>query len=537
MQRISSHWTLLLLPLFLWSCVAADGMGSPNDGYGDDPFGGSSDDVKIYDNVLIADDDPCLVGVDFEEDREVLTFIFTCDPVDRGYEPGTIVVGSHNGGYLRRIISVQIEGQDLIAWTEFASLDEVIEEGGFSTEIDLGNEGRSTLIDLGGTTIYHGDVGPAELLIELERGAIDINPALIIDGDWGWDGLESFKMDLGIDMLADIKGTITSTDDVRIGKSKTVWTHDVPFTFAIGPVPVVGTVEFKLTAGARVSLGGKAKVTTGLYADLKAHNKKKYTRSGGWVDQDYSNDTFDIIEPDFELENKAKTNIYIQLDTFIKMYGVAGPSFRNRLHVGVKAKLACEGIDFSLEAGYLGRGSIKLNLFNRFTPEKIFLKVTFSFDILTGQMPYPTGLDNTICAQESIMCGETVEGDTRETPDPWLTGYSCNVGSYAAPETVYTWKATTSGPVTWELIDPEPTSVNHDVFVIKGMWNLATGDCEQWGLNSLSFEAEKGQTYYLVVDGYDDDAGTFTAKLTCDADDDDNTFVGSGDPDETINPF
>jgi hypothetical protein len=514
--------------------VAPDGIGDINDGpgTGDDPFGDQYGDIVLYDNVLIGDDDPCLVGVDFEEDREVLTFIFTCDPVGRGYEPGTIVVGSTNGGYLRRIVSVQVDGQNLIAWTDFASLDEVILEGGFSTEIDLGNEGRSNLIDLSGTTIYHGDVGPAELNIGLERGVLDINPALIIDGDWGWDGLEKFKMDLGIDMVADIKGTITSTDDVRIGKGKDVWTHNVPFTFAIGPVPVVGTVELELSVGARVNIGGKASVTAGIYADYKAHNKKKYTTSGGWVDEDYSEGSFNPIAPTLEIENKAKANIYIQLDTFVKMYGVAGPEFRNRLFTGVEGRLSCEGIDYDLEVGYLGRGTIKLKLFGRFEPEKIFLKITFDFDLLSGQLPYPGHINPVPCVDESIMCGETVEADTREADDPWLSGYSCNVGNYEAPDKVYEWKATKSGPVTWELVDPEPNEVNHDVFVLQGLWNLMTGDCETWGLNSVEFEAVKGETYYLVVDGYNQDQGSFSAKLSCEAAE--SNFVGD---DDTINPF
>ena len=537
MRKFNSTLLLLILPLVLWSCVGTDGVGDTFDGSepGDDPFGDQYGDVTLYDNVLIGDDDPCLVGVDFEEDREVLTFIFTCDPVGRGYEPGTIVVGSTNGGYLRRIVSIQVDGQNLVAWTDFASLDEVILEGGFSTEINLGDEGRGNLIDLSGTTLYHGDVGPAELNIGLDRGVLDINPALIIDGDWGWDGLKKFKMDLGIDLLADIKGTITSTDDVRIGKAKDVWTHNVPFTFAIGPVPVVGAVEMKLSAGARVNIGGKASVTAGVYADYKAHNKKKYTASGGWVDEDYSEGTFEPIAPTLEIENKAKANIYIQLDTFVKMYGVAGPTFRNRLFTGVEGSLACEGINYDVEVGYLGRGAVKLNLFGRFQPEKIFLKVTFDFDVMTGQLPYPGNLNPVPCVDESIMCGETVEGDTREGDDPWLSGYSCNVGNYAAPEKVFEWKATKSGPITWELIDPEPTEVNHDVFILRGWWNLMTGDCETWGLSSVDFEAVKGETYYLVVDGHGDNAGPFEAKLNCE--EADSNFVGTGDPDETINPF
>ena len=110
-------------------------------------------------------------------------------------------------------------------------------------------------------------------------------------------------------------------------------------------------------------------------------------------------------------------------------------------------------------------------------------------------------------------------------------GYSCNVGNYQAPEVVYQWKATKSGTVLWELIDPEPNLINHDLFVVKGMWDLALGNCETWGLNDVEFEAEAGQTYYLIVDGSNMDSGTYEAKLTCD---EGNPFSNDGD---TSNPF
>jgi hypothetical protein len=296
---------------------------------------------------------------------------------------------------------------------------------------------------------------------------------------------------------------------------------------------VIGAIEMKLSVGARVDIGGNATLTAGLYGDLKLHNRKEYTISGGWEDADVSEGEFHLLEPELDISNKAKVSVFGQLDSFIKMYGVAGPSFRTRIHVGVRGSLVCDGIDYEVEAGVMGRGSIKLNLFNRFHPEKIFMKITFTVDLMGGHLPWPGHLSPVPCTDEEIMCGQTITGDTRETDDPWLHGYTCNVGNYAAPEKIYMWKATKTGPATFELIDPEPNVVNHDVFVVKGLWDLMNGNCEEWGVSELTIDAEAGETYYFIVDGYDDDSGTFSAKLTCD---EDNPLAG-GDLGDTSNPF
>jgi hypothetical protein len=101
-----------------------------------------------------------------------------------------------------------------------------------------------------------------------------------------------------------------------------------------------------------------------------------------------------------------------------------------------------------------------------------------------------------------------------------LNGYACNVGTYAAPEVVYAWTAPADEQVTFRLVDPSPTEVNHDLFVLPGDDPMAspivlTGSCLETGLNSLYFEAEAGRNYLFVVDGYAQDQGAFDARLDC----------------------
>ena len=120
-----------------------------------------------------------------------------------------------------------------------------------------------------------------------------------------------------------------------------------------------------------------------------------------------------------------------------------------------------------------------------------------------------------VCAPVGpITCGQTVTGDTSLGVDS-MSYYPCNVGQYTGPEEVWEWTATVSGPVEWKLVRPRPTQIDHDVIVLDGCGGCAAEKCEEWGGNGTEFEAVAGQTYMLVIDGYNGAAGEYTARLDC----------------------
>lgn len=119
-----------------------------------------------------------------------------------------------------------------------------------------------------------------------------------------------------------------------------------------------------------------------------------------------------------------------------------------------------------------------------------------------------------------LMCGVPVSGDTAD----WnagatdaIDGYPVAVGNYDGPEIAYAFRPTANETATFRFIDPNPTELNHDVFVLE---SGAAGTCESAnavarGFNDVSFEVESGKTYFVVVDGFDGAAGTFAAELEC----------------------
>lgn len=501
----------LLVALVVTACAVE----LPSDAGTDDddaPAGTGAGEVVIHEDVVILDADPCLLSVDVPEDRETLVFEFSCDPALSGIEIGSIVVGTDGGGYLRRVVAMEIDGPIITAVTEPASLNEAVIQG--DMHVSMGESERA-LIDLGNTTLYGDELFGSFTLFRLQEASLDITPLLDIDGHWGDGRIETFEMDASLRLAGALSVLLSTTNGLRYADSFPVWEGSLPFSTAIGPLPVVGQLGIKTSIGYMVDAPGHMSATAGGRGELGWETSHQYKADEGWTNhRDYEDDWL-LDPPTFEVSTSAKAKFFVRTELFMQMYGVAGPEIRSDLYTLGSAGPSCNGIDWDLKAGLTARASVRLNIMDKFTPTKTFATVDFTADLAAGQIPWPIGVPIP-CAQEEITCGEIVEDDTSSgVYQPQLNGYSCNVGNYDAPEAIFKYVAKASGPTTWSLVDPVPTDVNHDVMVVDGAFRLVTGDCSDFGHNSVEFEAVEGRTYYLIVDGYDEDAGPFGARLEC----------------------
>jgi len=125
-----------------------------------------------------------------------------------------------------------------------------------------------------------------------------------------------------------------------------------------------------------------------------------------------------------------------------------------------------------------------------------------------------------------IRCGDTVgldSSDSNAATSDAMSDYPCKVGNYRGAEASWEFVAPKSGEYRWRLIDPVPTELDNDVFVLSA----EDGTCRAsacldkggYGANSVKFAATGGSSYYLVVDGYNGATGPFQARLECPSDD------------------
>jgi len=478
--------------------------------------------------VVLVEDAPCFVKVDVPEDRVTLRFESSCDPSSLSIEPGKIVVGATGGGYLRRVVSVTQEGSTLIVHTEKASIGEALVQGSFSQT--LTEVGERSLINLGNTSLFSGQIGPSSVSVGLDTGYIDIDPVFVVEGHWAQGSVEHFEASMGLGLNGNFSASISSTNGLSYSDSKNLAGYSWPFAAAIGPLPIAGTLDLRVKAGFRVDAPGQASIRMGASGDLDYRTENNYVRGFGWTSEETAENNWVLQPPDFNISSHASARVYVRLEMTVSLYGVVGPSSANDLYLSTKADPKCDGINWDLNAGFTSRVNIKVNILDKFTPTKTFAKVNFTADVASGVIEWP--LDFPLpCGQPDIRCNDKVNGDTSVGYEAQLSGYSCNVGNYDAPEAIWKWTAPSTQTVNWTLINPTPTATNHDVMVLDGAWGLVTADCLTWGSNSIEFEAEEGRSYYLVIDGYDEDAGPFEAQLEC------SSQSSTGSDDDTFNPF
>ncbi|MBJ95887.1 MAG: hypothetical protein CMP23_15605 [Rickettsiales bacterium] len=503
----------LLVLVGLPACTAEDQLldhAAPASG----SWGASDDDIVLHEDVVLVEESSCLQSVEVSLDRSQIVLEFSCDPEELEIEPGKIVVGVAQGGYLRRVVDVSHDGWTLHLETEPSSIAEAIYSGSISLTIEDPSPEARSIIDFGNTTLFYGEVGPAVVSARLATAWVDFDPVVELDGHWEYGELKRFNYSVGLSLDGDISAVLDSTNGLRFGRRATVASWSWPFAAAIGPLPVVGTVEVKLEAGFRLDAPGHMTISVGAGGFLDYRTEKRFRGGDGWTEDDVAEFNWTLRPPDLNVKSTASARVYLRGKVGGKFYGVAGPESRTDLYMDAKARGGCDGIDWDLSAGLTSKVLVQLNILDRFKPSKVFAQANFTADFAEGTIDWPLGFPLP-CGQPQIRCNQKVSGDTAIAGEALLDAYSCNVGNYEAGETIYYWESPSDQTVTWALIDPTPMAVNHDVMVLDGAMNLVTGQCLTWGSNSVEFEAKAGRGYYLVVDGYDMDAGPFEAHLEC----------------------
>ncbi len=120
-----------------------------------------------------------------------------------------------------------------------------------------------------------------------------------------------------------------------------------------------------------------------------------------------------------------------------------------------------------------------------------------------------------------LACGATIAGSMVGAPTGRMHAYTCDPWREFGRERVYRVVPSASGPVTATLSD---LAVDLDLVVLA---EGAGGGCDPYnpsclGASSTSastenvtFTAEAGVPYYVVVDGYVPNAGSFSLSVTC----------------------
>ena len=98
-----------------------------------------------------------------------------------------------------------------------------------------------------------------------------------------------------------------------------------------------------------------------------------------------------------------------------------------------------------------------------------------------------------------------------------ISKYGCNpTFNYSGSEYAYTYLATADGSVTVSLANETASGGDTDVIVLHDVGNGCNpASCLSSGTTTATFDAKSGQTYYIVVDGYQGANGSYDLTFTC----------------------
>ena len=121
--------------------------------------------------------------------------------------------------------------------------------------------------------------------------------------------------------------------------------------------------------------------------------------------------------------------------------------------------------------------------------------------------------DEVSMAQLACPTSEDAWNNGGEGSNDLVTAYGCNAFDYAGAEYVYTFEALADGPVT---ITQTEDGSDLDILLLEDRGaGCNPASCVAWALDTFTFEAKAGTTYYVVVDGFQGAVGDYTLAMSC----------------------
>lgn len=325
------------------------------------------DPWKIADNALVIDSTHLQLLSDSTE-RAAGTYRFQ---VLQGAAPtiatGTIIVGTQQGGFLRRVTSASVAGGTVTLATDQASLSDVIEDGAVQSTIDLlfapasrppapgglgpgqvawgppiitylapGVRLTPTGFDLSGADLCKlvakaGIKCPKGIAAKVETGTLNFQPHLDVGFEFKKHQLESFHAVAEGDLLLDFDVSLSAeTKTTLLDEQGTLLSFKRVFYIQVGWLPIVGYIEGAIDLAAEIKASAKGSLKAGFTDQHTVQAGASWTTAGGWSPVLDHQESFSAREPSLadgtlSGEIDLSERVAVKPDLKIIFYGVAGP--------------------------------------------------------------------------------------------------------------------------------------------------------------------------------------------------------------------
>jgi hypothetical protein len=374
-MRACLPWVLLLSSAALGAC-ATEPAGDPGAGAGEDVA------PLIQSNVRVLDAEP---GVDLELHDADLSGSGARFPQLAAAVPGDILVSGRAGGFLRRVQSIRIDGDNVVAQTEPASLEDVFHQVHVRGAI-------------GGPAAASGAVSPAppgigtrgvhlalpKLALAGKRISIGQSSEIeIVDGDFAFDPELDFDLTMHGSRVEHIKvlaaGESNARLHVRYHLSKSGERQSGAFVrmsdgvplletaphyavFWAGWVPIVVSVRARLLAGWELLVGGDVTGEQDVRADGSVSAGLEYV-DGGWRNLASKSLSLTRAGTTSVASHSVSGDITLTARLDVSFYELAGPYVGLQAYAGVKHEGSSDASGWFLQNGLRGVAGAQVAVF------------------------------------------------------------------------------------------------------------------------------------------------------------------------------
>ncbi len=324
-----------------------------------------TDTVVIPDTTVVI---PISTTQYIESITDDFTFTFSqWTPELEALDPGDVLVGDASdkapNGFLRKVKEVTTLCDKIVVVTEFATLEEAIQDASVQTHQTLkpgmvlsanhadgvtmstSPDGLGFEFSLVDVVLYDHD---GDNRTKNDRITADGSIALDISADVGinisWFKLKQFRFITTATETAEI--SVKWNYPLSIERSVPIDITDIklsPITVMAGPVPIVIVPDLSLA----IDYGGEVSVavTTGVVQEASLRLGATY-ENGHWSGVHEFNNKFVFNSPSIELSASVMAGVHPELS--FKLYGVAGPYVGIVMYLELEAAISAEGRDVLL---------------------------------------------------------------------------------------------------------------------------------------------------------------------------------------------
>lgn len=364
----------------------------PNQGYDFGPTVTGDGSVNISPNAIIIDQISNL-NISHIDDNSISFSYIGIPPL---FQTGDVIVGfgPDSTGILREILSVNIDGNQVVCSTSQSDLVSVISDGQYSHSYSLFDNNKAlnsgNLVSITNKILFNEKVDGEYVTLTLEDLDINFDPELNINFEISNSRIVNFQ--------ARAVGTLEYSCNIKLNggaeyegnfetklmkpKTKTTWQF-------IGFVPVIEVTTLNLYAGYHTKAGVTGEVKYGVAnarelvfgATYDVYSSPKWQKHWSYgIPSPYPEE----FGPEFDLGAELAVEVYIKPVLEVKLYSFAGPILEVRPYLGLEGELDLCNIDWSVYCGIDGNLTMEAKILDEELFKQTYELMSLRVDIESG---------------------------------------------------------------------------------------------------------------------------------------------------------